>query len=353
MRLLLATDAWHPQINGVVTTLSTMVDEMRRRGHQVQVVASADYPSIPLPSYPEIRLAIWLRGLRARIEAFDPDAIHISTEGPIGRYVRQFCVKRGYVFTTSFHTRFPEYIRERVPVPLELTYPPLRRFHQRAFRTLVPTQSIKQNLARWGFEHLEVWGRGVDTDLFSPQRAIRGKWDGPVYLNVGRIAPEKNLISFLDLGLDGTKIVVGDGPQLNELKAGYPDVIFPGAKQGVALAEYYASADVFVFPSRTDTFGLVMLEAISSGTPVAAFPVTGPMDVLIPGVTGVMHEDLGVAVQRAMTLDRHICREEAMKLGWSVIADQFINALMPVNGDKVGAFREVSQHNPALAIQQV
>ncbi|MGB5742976.1 MAG: glycosyltransferase family 1 protein [Sedimenticolaceae bacterium] len=353
MRLLLATDAWHPQINGVVTTLSKMVDEMRRRGHQVEVVASGDYPSVPLPSYPEIRLAVWLRGLRARIETFDPDAIHISTEGTIGRYVRHLCVKRGYVFTSSFHTRFPEYIRERVPVPLELTYPPLRRFHQRAFRTLVPTQSVKQSLMRWGFEHLEVWGRGVDTDLFSPQRAIESQWDGPVYLSVGRVAPEKNLISFLKLDLDGTKIVVGDGPQLNELKASYPDVIFAGAKQHEALAAYYASADVFVFPSLTDTFGLVMLEAISCGTPVAAFPVTGPMDVLVPGVTGVMHEDLGLAVQRAMMLDRRICREEAKKLGWGVIADQFIDALMPVNGDKVSAFRQVQRHSQPLAVQHV
>jgi len=346
MKLLLATDAWFPQINGVVRTLSTVVGKLREQGHEVEVIASGDFPSVPLPSYPEIRVSIWLKGLRKRIETFNPDAIHIATEGPIGTFTRRYCVKNGFTFTTSFHTRFPEYIRERMPIPLSWTYPPIRNFHRQAFRTLVPTQKLKDDLSNWGFDHLEVWGRGVDTGLFQPDYDSPVDAPSPVYLNVGRVAPEKNLEAFLDLDLPGSKIVVGDGPQLEELKTRYPEVIFPGAKQGRELAAYYANADVFVFPSLTDTFGLVMLEAIASGTPVAAFPVTGPLDVLKPGITGIMHEDLGIAIEQASQLDRHTCREEAMKLGWDAIANQFLNALMPINSDKASALRESQWLNP-------
>ena len=348
MKLLLATDAWRPQTNGVVRTLGTMVDELGKAGHQVEVVATGDYPSLPLPSYPEIRFSVWLRGLDKRIDRFGPDAIHISTEGPIGHYVRRYCVKKGYTFTTSFHTRFPEYIRERVPVPLSFTYPLIRRFHMPGFRTLVPTQTLKEYLSNRGFEHLEVWGRGVDTALFTPSRRQPQDWPRPVLLNVGRVAPEKNLDSFLALQLPCTKVVVGDGPQLKELEQKYPDVIFTGAKYGVELAAYYASADVFVFPSLTDTFGLVMLESISSGTPVAAFPVTGPLDVLKPDVTGVMHHDLAVAVAGALRLNRDACREEALKLGWESIANQFIRSLVPINCDKVPALRDAQCQNQVI-----
>jgi len=346
VKLLLATDAWFPQINGVVRTLSMVVGKLREMGHEVEVIATGDFPAIPMPSYPEIKVSIWLKGLRKRIETFNPDAIHIATEGAIGIFTRNYCLKNGFTFTTSFHTRFPEYIRERAPIPLSWTYPPIRGFHRQAFRTLVPTQKLKDDLTSWGFEHLEVWGRGVDTDLFNPQREPTQTFEGPVYLNVGRVAPEKNITAFLDLDLPGTKVVVGDGPQLDELKQAYPDVVFPGAKQGEELAGYFAQADVFVFPSLTDTFGLVMLEANACGTPVAAFPVTGPLDVLKQDITGVMHQDLGIAIERASRLERQTCREEAMKLSWDAIATQFLHALMPLNSDKEIALRKSQWLNP-------
>ena len=335
MKLLLATDAWQPQVNGVVRTLNQVVGGLKDKGHDVEVVAPADYPTVPLPTYPEIKIAYWLKGLRQRVEHFDPDAIHIATEGPIGQFVRKLCLKNGYTFTTSFHTRFPEYISERFPIPLEWSYPSIRKFHRSAFRTLVPTDSLKNDLHKWGFNHLTVWGRGVDTDLFHPERKIDLGLPGPVMLNVGRVAPEKNLEAFLDLDVPGSKIVVGDGPQLETFREQYPGILFPGMKKGVELAEYYASADVFVFPSKTDTFGLVMLEALASGTPVAAFPVTGPLDVLQQGITGILQQDLALAIEQALTLDRQTCREYAEAHGWSSIADQFLQALMPINGDKV------------------
>jgi len=334
MKLLLATDAWQPQVNGVVRTLNQVVGGLTDKGHAVEVVAPADYPTVPLPTYPEIKLAYWLKGLKKRIEDFDPDAIHIATEGPIGQFVRRLCVNNGYTFTTSFHTRFPEYINQRYPIPLQWSYPPIRKFHRRAFRTLVPTESLKKDLGKWGFNRLTVWGRGVDTDLFHPEHRIDLGLPGPVLLNVGRVAPEKNLDAFLELAIDGTKVVVGDGPQLEEYKSKYPDVVFPGMKKGVELAQYFASADAFVFPSKTDTFGLVMLEALASGTPVAAYPVTGPLDVLQQGITGFMHQDLSTAIEEALKLDRQTCREYAEAHGWPTIAHQFLQALMPIHGEK-------------------
>ena len=334
MRLLLATDAWHPQVNGVVTTLTQVVNGLRNQGHEVEVIGAGDYPSIPLPSYPEIKVSVWLKGLKQRIEDFAPDAIHIATEGPIGQLVRKHCLAQGYVFTTSFHTRFPEYIRERMPVPLSWTYPFVRKFHMQAFRTLAPTQALVDELKQWDFKHLEVWGRGVDTDLFAPDKKVDLGLEGPVMVNVGRVAPEKNIEAFLDVDLPGTKIVVGDGPILKDLKARYPNVHFPGVKKGVELAQYFAAADVFVFPSKTDTFGLVMLEANACGTPVAAYPVTGPIDVLEQGVTGVMDEDLSDAIKQALELDREDCREKALQRSWPIIVNQFLQALMPLNSEK-------------------
>lgn len=350
MKLLVATDAWHPQINGVVTTWSTVIGEIKGMGHEVEVVATGDYPAVPLPSYPEIKLSVWMRGLSNRIAAFDPDAIHICTEGPIGQFVRRYCLKHGHTFTTSFHTRFPEYLSERLPIPPGWTYPLIRNFHRPAFRTLVPTQTMLDDLVGFGFRHLQVWGRGVDTTLFTPERRKPTDLPRPIMLNVGRVAPEKNLRAFLDLDIPGTRIVVGDGPSLQELQRDYPDAIFPGAKRGVELAEYYASADVFVFPSLTDTFGLVMLEAIASGTPVAAFPVTGPLDVLQPGITGVMDNNLGTAVEQALQLDGGVCREAAKQLAWHRIAEDLLHALVPINSDKVTAMKRtqwVSQATPA------
>lgn len=349
MRLLLATDAWHPQVNGVVRTLSQMVAQLREMGHEVEVIATGDYPAVPLPSYPEIKVSVWIRGLGKRIEKFNPDAIHISTEGPIGQFVRRYCLNQGYTFTTSFHTRFPEYIKQRLPIPLQWTYPFVRSFHRPAFRTLVPTQNLRRELSQRGFRHLEIWGRGVDTELFQPGRRQDLGLPRPVMLNVGRVAPEKNLQAFLDLDLPGSKVVVGDGPLRAELQRRYPQVHFPGLKQGEELACYYASADLFVFPSLTDTFGLVMLEAAASGTPVAAYPVTGPVDVLEQGKTGCMHEDLAVAAEQALQLDRATCRDHAMQHAWPAITRQFLAALMPINSDKA-AVMGAAQQQKARAI---
>ena len=262
--------------------------------------------------------------------------------------MRRYCLRRGYNFTTSFHTRFPEYVRERVPIPLRFTYPLVRRFHDPAFRTLVPTQTLKEDLERRGFRHLQVWGRGVDTALFNPSRRCETAWPRPLLLNVGRVAPEKNLDAFLSLNVPGTKMVIGDGPQLKALRSRYPGVVFPGAKFGVELAGYYAAADVFVFPSLTDTFGLVMLEAIASGTPVAAFPVTGPLDVLRPNVTGIIDDDLATAIAGALKLDREACREAAMSRGWSSVTAQLLHALVPINGDKREALKRVQWENQVI-----
>ncbi len=333
MRVILATDAWAPQVNGVVTTLTNMVSFLRNLGHEVEVIAAGDYPSIPLPYYPEIKLSVWMRGLKQRIIDFNPDAIHIATEGPIGQWVRHRCQREGYTFTTSFHTRFPEYINERLPIPLEWSYPSIRNFHKPAFRTLVPTSSLREDLLQRGFSHLEVWGRGVDTDLFCPENCHQLKYERPIMLNIGRVAPEKNLEAFLDIEKPGTKIVVGDGPSLNKLKEKYPEVVFVGVKRGMELAGYYAAADVFVFPSRTDTFGLVMIESMAAGTAVAAYPVTGPLDVIEQGVSGYMDDNLSIAIDRALQLDPEICRLKALERSWDKVARQFLNALMPVNSD--------------------
>lgn len=334
MKLVLATDAWAPQVNGVVRTLGEVRRALEGKGHQVEVIATGDYPSLPVPTYPEIRMSVWMRGLSDRIREFDPDAVHIATEGSIGQTVRRFCRQQGYVFTSSFHTRFPEYIEQRLPIPLDWTYPWIRNFHKSAFTTLVPTQALADDLRRRGFRHLKVWGRGVDTELFRPERKIDLGLPGPVLMNVGRVAPEKNLRAFLELEVPGSKVVVGDGPSINELREQYPEAHFVGMKKGVELAQYFASADVFVFPSLTDTFGLVMLEAMASGVPVAAFPVTGPVDVLQQGVTGFMHEDLAVAVTQAASLNRGACRQHGLQRSWSAVADGFLSALMPVNSEK-------------------
>ena len=335
LKLLLATDAWHPQVNGVVRTLSAVIDELRKRGHIVEVVAVGDYPDIPLPSYPEIRLAYWFKGLSRRIEAFDPDAIHICTEGPVGFMVRRYCLRQGLSFTTSFHTRFPEYVHGRFPIPIDRGYSLIRRFHDPARCTLVPTASVAQDLQTRGFQHLKVWSRGVDTTLFRPELRTSMPLPRPIMLNVGRVVLDKNLEAFLDLDLPGTRVVVGDGPQLRELRKRYPDAIFTGFRHGEELARYYASADVFVFPSLTDTFGLVMLEAIACGTPVAAFPVTGPVDVLEQGVTGFMHEDLAIATTRALKLERDSCARIAKDYPWWKTAHQLLQALVPVSKDKI------------------
>lgn len=331
MRLVLVTDAWHPQINGVVRTLDTVVRMLRDGGDEVVVIAPGDFRTIACPTYPEIRLAITAPAAVARrIAEARPDAIHIATEGPLGLLARRFCVKRRLPFTTGFHTRFPEYIEARFAVPLALSYAWLRWFHGPSRAVMAPTASIERDLTGRGFANVQIWSRGVDTDLFRPRDAdVYGDLPRPIHLNVGRVAVEKNLPAFLDLDLPGSKVVIGDGPQLAKLRQRYPNVHFLGLKTGEDLARHYAAADLFVFPSRTDTFGLVLLEALACGLPVAAYPVPGPRDVIADAPVGCLDEDLGRAVAEAGKIPRSRCRDFALGFSWAACAARFRALLAP------------------------
>jgi glycosyltransferase involved in cell wall biosynthesis len=330
LRILIATDAWYPQVNGVVRTLDTISTELHRMGHVVRVLEPRRFRTLPLPSYPEIRLAFGAARRVARfIEAFGPDAIHIATEGPIGWAVRGYCLNNKLPFTTSFHTRFPEYLHARTRVPLRWSYNWLRSFHWPSAALLASTPSLKSELEARGFRNIRIWSRGVDTELFKPGPKDLFDVKRPVSLYVGRVAVEKNLEAFLSLDLPGTKVVVGDGPQLAQLKARYPEVVFVGSKTGEELARHYAAADVFVFPSRTDTFGLVVLEALASGVPVAAFPVQGPADIRGAATTpvGALDEDLRAATLQALDCDPVACRAFALEYSWENCARQFLGHL--------------------------
>lgn len=325
MRILLATDAWSPQINGVVRTYQRLQAELKRMGGELAVLGPENFRCVPCPSYPEIGLALPdLKLCADLIEAAQPDAIHIATEGPVGWMARRYCTRRKLPFTSSFHTRFADYVSARWPVPEAWVYAFQKRFHQRSAGVMVATRSLAADLSARGFQGLMPWTRGVDTDLFRP-RAVRLFGDGPVFLYVGRVAVEKNIEAFLQLDLPGVKVVVGDGPQLGDLRARYGDVIFTGVRESEELADCYASGDVFVFPSRTDTFGMVMLEAMASGVPVAAFPAIGPKDLVTPGVSGVLSLDLRAAAQAALALDRAAVREAALAFTWQAAAKLFLS----------------------------
>jgi glycosyltransferase involved in cell wall biosynthesis len=329
-RLLIATDAWRPQVNGVVRTLEKTGEELRRLGIDVAMLTPEAFRTIPLPSYPEIRLVLAPPGrIAAEIDAARPDHVHIATEGPLGLAARRWCLKRRRPFTTSFHTRFPEYLAARLPVPLGLTYALLRRFHNAGAGCMVSTETLERELSARGFHNLMRWSRGVDGDLFHPRPdAPLPDFPRPIFLYVGRVAVEKNLRAFLDLDLPGSKLVVGEGPALAELKAAYPAAHFPGVLFGERLAAAYASADVFVFPSRTDTFGVVLLEALASGVPVAAFPVPGPADVIGGAGVGVLSEDLREAALAALRIPRDKCRAFALGKSWNEAARQFLDNIL-------------------------
>lgn len=335
--VLIVTDAWHPQINGVVRSLERVAEVMTARGLEVKLLTPLEFVTVPMPGYGEIRLSMTLqRSIDRKIDAAAPDAIHIATEGPLGHGARRYCLKRGLPFATSYHTQFPEYLRARLPVPTSWTYPILRRFHAPAEYCLVPTRSVAEALTAKGFRNCVIWSRGVDTTLFNPDRRIEGPspefpWPRPVFLYVGRVAVEKNIEQFLELDLPGTKVVVGDGPSRRALAERYPGVVFTGPRQGEDLARFYANADAFVFPSRTDTFGLVLLEALASGTPVAALPVSGPVDVLGDERVGVLSEDLRAAALRALEISRDACRHYAARFSWSASADQFVQYLPEIS----------------------
>jgi len=328
MRIAIVTDAWHPQVNGVVTTLGKTAAVLGEAGHEVVVINPGMFKTFPCPTYPEIRLAMLPgRKIRELLDAFAPDAIHIATEGVLGWSARAYCRKNGLRFTTSYHTRFPEYVRLRFPIPLRFTYAFMRRFHSAATRTMVVTDGLRAELTQYGFRNLALWFRGVDTEIFRPRAKEFLSDQRPISMFVGRVAVEKNIEEFLKLDLAGTKYVVGDGPALPDMKTRYPGVRFTGYKKGEELARHLAAADVFVFPSRTDTFGLVMLEALACGLPVAAYPVTGPQNIIQQGVTGFLSEDLHEAVQEALQLDGRRCRAFAEKFSWRKCTSQFFNNL--------------------------
>lgn len=334
LRIAIVTDAWRPQVNGVVRTLTDTMRELALAGHAIELIAPERFTTFPCPTYPEIRLSLAGAGAVGRmLDAFRPDAVHIATEGPLGWAARGAALKRGLPFTTAYHTRFPEYVRARTKAPLSWSYAVLRRFHSAASRVMVPTPTVKADLEAWGFGNVVLWTRGVDLEIFRPGPRDRLKTKPPIFVYVGRVAVEKNVEAFLALDLPGSKWVVGEGPAMGALKARYPEASYLGVLQQRELAEVYAAADVFVFPSRTDTFGLVLLEAMACGTPVAAYPVTGPLDVLgdVPAAQsgGAMDEDLRKACLAALEIPRERARAHALRYSWAECARQFADHLRP------------------------
>jgi glycosyltransferase involved in cell wall biosynthesis len=320
-----------PQTNGVVRTLAALRHELVGFGHDIMMITPEQFTTVPCPTYNEIRLALAPGFEVDRILThYRPDAIHVATEGPLGYAARRFCRRRKLPFTTSFHTKFPDYIKARFGVPARWTYSLLRRFHAAAAATMVATDSVRRELESHGFGRLKRWTRGVDMSSFRPMAKLSSRFPRPIFLYVGRIAVEKNLPAFLDLDLPGTKLVVGDGPARLELQQRYPNAHFLGRHEGEDLACLYSMSDVFVFPSQTDTFGLVMLEALASGLPVAAFPVAGPVDLVESSGVGVLDWDLRSAAMRALSIDPAACRAHAQKFTWTASAQQFVSNLHPV-----------------------
>ncbi|MBI3676639.1 MAG: glycosyltransferase family 1 protein [Proteobacteria bacterium] len=336
-RVLIVTDAWRPQVNGVVRTLETLGDDLAALGHDVRYATPEGRFTLPLPTYSEIRLAIFpRRSLEKMIDEFDPTAIHIATEGTIGLSARKICLERKIPFTTSFHTRFPEYVRARIPIiPEGLVYRFLRWFHGPADAMMVATPSLQRELEERGFHNVRIWSRGVDVNMFRPSDSWPSEdatlpFQRPIWLYVGRIAVEKNIEAFLKLDLPGTKVLIGDGPTRASLERHYPQAKFLGPKIGQDLVRHYAASDVFVFPSRTDTFGLVILEALACGVPVAAFPVQGPKDVLGQAKVAALDEDLKKACERALKIPRQDCRAYALTRSWRACTEEFLANLPEV-----------------------
>ena len=339
MRILVATDAWHPQVNGVVRTLTMMAQSAAAVGHEVAFLTPDSFRTVAMPGYRDLRVALpWPAQVAKLIAHSRPDSIHIATEGPIGLLVRRYCRKHDLPFTTSFHTRFPDYVAARAPVPQAWVWAILRRFHGPSRAVMAATPALAAELQERGFANVVLWPRGVDTSIFHP-REVDLCLPQPVFICVGRVAVEKNLEAFLALDLPGTKVIVGDGPARTHLERDYRDAVFLGALHGEALAKVYAAADVFVFPSRTDTFGLVLLEALASGVPVAAFPVTGPRDVIGAAPVAVLNEDLRAACIAALTIPRQDCVAFAANHTWEASTRAFIDhmAILPVatlDGDR-------------------
>jgi glycosyltransferase involved in cell wall biosynthesis len=353
MRILIATDAWRPQVNGVVRSLESMAGAARALGATIDFLTPQDFASFPMPTYPEIRLALAWPGAVARRLAEGYEHVHIATEGPVGLATRACCRRQGRRFTTSYHTRFPEYIHARSRLPVDVTYALLRRFHNSGCGTMVSTQTLAQELAGRGFRRLMRWSRGVDHNLFHPGAATDLGLQRPIFLYAGRLAVEKNVEAFLSLDLPGTKLVVGDGPARAALEAAFPAARFVGVKTSAELATLYASSDVFVFPSRTDTFGMVLLEAMACGLPVAAFPVAGPLDVVGGSGAGVLSEDLQAACLAAAEAPRAAAREHALTFTWEASARQFLDNVAAAHqaGEPAEAGKTTSAEKPKLFVQ--
>lgn len=337
MRILIVSDAWEPQVNGVVRTLRAVRDELVMQGHEVVLITPDQFGSLPCPTYPEIRLALaTAQRIGNRLAAAAPDAIHVATEGPLGLAARRWCVRNGHAFTTAYHTQFPDYLAKRTGLPASLFWRYIRWFHRPAHAVLVSTPTVARHLNAHGLPQTRLWGRGVDLDCFHPDAGPSADFatlGRPIQLYVGRVAVEKNIEAFLQTRQPGTKVVVGGGPALEALRKQYPDTVFLGPRQGMALAAAYADADLFVFPSRTDTFGLVMIEALACGTPVAAYDVGGPRDIVTQD-TGSLSDDLGAAVQAALTKPRASCIERAQDFTWSAAARQFVASLVPLGAPR-------------------
>jgi glycosyltransferase involved in cell wall biosynthesis len=333
MKILIVTDAWHPQINGVVRSLTEIGKQASAFGFDVEYLTPEGFSSVAMPGYTEIRLALATPSqIAQRIEAISPEVIHIATEGPLGILARRYCIKLGRKFTTSYHTHFPQYLSARLPLPSWPLAALMRRFHSFAAATMVSTKSLEDDLAAQGYKNLVRWSRGVDADLFHPRNAERLPFPRPIFLYAGRVAVEKNLEAFLSLELPGSKVIAGDGPARASLAAQFPDTHFLGAHSGEALAKIYASADAFVFPSLTDTFGVVLLEALASGVPVAAFPVAGPRDVIGNSKAGILDKDLRRAATAALAIPRDLCRKYALQFSWRESARQFFGNVLNANG---------------------
>ena len=342
---MIVSDAWHPQVNGVVRTLGTVAELLRQRGLAVEIIGPDRFATVPMPGYASIRLAVLpARRLARLIDAFRPDALHVATEGPLGLAARRLAMARGWRFTTSFHTRFAEYLQARTRVPVAVPYAWLRRFHAAAAGTMVATPSLREDLAARGFRDLLPWTRGVDLARFRPEPREDWPFPRPVFVYVGRVAVEKNIAAFLSLDLPGSKVVVGDGPQRASLERRFPEARFVGERHGEPLSRAYAGSDVFVFPSVTDTFGLVLLESLACGTPVAAYPVTGPKDVIGRAPVGALDADLRAAALRALTLDRAACRPYAERFSWAACVDGFAANLVPlIEAPRPEALAEAAQ----------
>ena len=350
MKIMIVSDAWSPQTNGVVTTLTQTGASLTRFGHEVGMITPNSFRTIPCPSYPEIRIALFpYRKVARLIAAFQPNALHIATEGPLGFAARRYCVAHGLRFTTSYHTQFPQYLRSRWPIPTSVSYRFLRWFHGAAESCMVSTPTVQAQLAAQGFNNIARWRRGVDTELFRPRAKEFLQLPRPIAAYVGRVAIEKNVDAFLRMPWQGSKVIIGDGPEKARCQAQFPQATYVGFRFGDDLAAHLAAADVLVFPSLTDTFGLVNLEAMACGVPVAAFPVTGPIDVIEDGVTGALDKDLAAAAVRALGIDPHACRAAALKSSWDACTREFEGNLVAVQGSALAT----SRRRPRVAVDSV